>query len=73
LLLTLKLLNQGFLLVKMKSSLRKCYGRHHDLELAFHSFNRTRWRLFQTHAVLNGIHVYVFIPITGLIPLLVDY
>ena len=29
-LLTRKLLNQGFLLVK--SSLRKCYGRHHDLD-----------------------------------------
>jgi hypothetical protein len=24
-------LNQGFLLVKLKSSLRKFYGRHHDL------------------------------------------
>jgi hypothetical protein len=31
LLLTRKLLNQGFFLVKLKSSLRKCYGRHHDL------------------------------------------
>ena len=31
LLLTMKLLNQGFLFVKLKSSLRKCYGRHHDL------------------------------------------
>ena len=31
LLLTTKLLNQGFLLVKLKSSLRKFYGRHHDL------------------------------------------
>ena len=31
LLLTKKLLNQGFLLVKLKSSLRKFYGRHHDL------------------------------------------
>ena len=29
--LTRKLLNQGFLLVKLKSSLRKCYGRHHEL------------------------------------------
>ena len=29
LLLTSKLLNQGFLLVKLKSSLRKFYGRHH--------------------------------------------
>ena len=31
LLLTRKLLNQGFLVVKLKSSLRKFYGRHHDL------------------------------------------
>jgi hypothetical protein len=31
LLLTRKLLNQGFLLVKLKSPLRQCYGRHHDL------------------------------------------
>jgi hypothetical protein len=32
LLLTRKLLNQGFLLVKLKSSLRRFYGRHHDLD-----------------------------------------
>ena len=31
LLLTRKLLNQGFLLVKLKLSLPKLYGRHHDL------------------------------------------
>ena len=31
LLLTKKLLNQGFILAKLKSSLRKLYGRHHDL------------------------------------------
>jgi hypothetical protein len=31
LLLIMKLLNQGFLLVKLKSTLRKIYGRHHDL------------------------------------------
>ena len=31
LLLTRKLLNQGFLLVMLKSSFRKFYGRHHDL------------------------------------------
>ena len=31
LLLTRKLLNQGFLLVKLKSSLREFYSRHHDL------------------------------------------
>ena len=31
LLLTKKLLNQGFLLVRLKSLNRKYYGRHHDL------------------------------------------
>jgi hypothetical protein len=31
-LLTRKLLNQGFLLVKLKSSLRKIDSRHHDLD-----------------------------------------
>ena len=31
LLLTRKLLNQGFLLIKLKSSFQKFYGRHHDL------------------------------------------
>jgi len=31
LLLTRKILNQGFLMVKLKSSHRKFYGRHHDL------------------------------------------
>ena len=31
LLLTSKLLHQGFLLVKLKSSLRKIFGHHHDL------------------------------------------
>ena len=31
LLQTRKLQNQGFLVVTLKSSLQKCYGRHHDL------------------------------------------
>jgi len=31
LLLTRKLLNQGFLMVKLKWSRRTVYGRHHDL------------------------------------------
>ena len=35
LLLTRKLLNQGFLLVKLKSSLRKLYGCHQDLDYRF--------------------------------------
>ena len=32
LLLTRKLLNQGFLLIKLKSSFRKFNSRHHDLD-----------------------------------------
>jgi hypothetical protein len=32
LLLTRKLLNQGFLLVMLKSSIRQFYDRHHDLD-----------------------------------------
>ena len=35
LLLTRKLLNQGFLLTKLKSSFRKFYGRHHDLDARY--------------------------------------
>jgi hypothetical protein len=44
LLLTRKLLHQGFLLVKLKSSLRKFYGRHHDwvdvMEYLWHKWSR---------------------------------
>ena len=35
LLLTRKLLNQEFLVVKLKSSLREFYGRHHDLVIRY--------------------------------------
>ena len=35
LLLTRKLLNQGFLLTKLKSSLRTFYGCHHDLDARY--------------------------------------
>ena len=37
--LTRKVLNQGFLLVKLKSSLRKCCGRDHDLVDLIHDFS----------------------------------
>ena len=33
--LTRKLLYQGFLLVKLRTSSRKCYGRHHDLVVRY--------------------------------------
>ena len=35
LMLTRKLLYQGFLLVKLRTSLRKFYGRHHDLVVRY--------------------------------------
>ena len=38
LLLTRKLLNQGFLLVNVKSSLRTLYGRHHHLVNSFQRY-----------------------------------
>ena len=43
--------------------------------LAFQSFNFkcTRWRLFQKLVVCTKFDIYVFITITGPIPLLVDY
>jgi hypothetical protein len=41
LLLTRKLLNQGFLLVKLNSSPRKFYGHHHDLV----TFQQLTWKL----------------------------
>ena len=43
LLLTRKLLNQGFLLVKLKSSLRKFYGRHHDLGWPLWNICVSKW------------------------------
>jgi hypothetical protein len=48
LLLTRKLLNQGFLLVKLMSSLRKCYGPHHDLV--------DRYRIYVSQMTTNMLH-----------------
>jgi len=42
LLLTTKILIQGFLLVKLKSSLRKFYGRNHDLVDRYEIYKRKR-------------------------------
>ena len=52
LLLTRKLLNQGFLLVKLKSSLRKFYGRHHDL------VDRYEISVSPNHQVLSSFTTY---------------
>ena len=57
LLLTRKLLNQGFLLVKLKSSLRKSYGNHHDLVDRYRisvSQMTTEW---SSPPVFNGVRV----------------
>jgi hypothetical protein len=49
LLLTRKLLNQGFLLVKLMSSLRKFYGPHHDLV--------DRYRIYVSQMTTNMLHL----------------
>ena len=49
LLLTRKLLNEGFLLVKLMSSLRKFYGRHHDLV--------DRYRIYVSQMTTNMLHL----------------
>jgi hypothetical protein len=49
LLLTRKLRNQWFLLVKLRSSLRKFYGRHHDLV--------ERYRIYLSQMTTNMLHL----------------
>ena len=49
LLLTRKLLYQGFLLVKLKSSLQKFYGRHHDLV--------DRYGIYVSHLTTDMFHL----------------
>jgi hypothetical protein len=48
LLLTRKLLTQGFLMVKLKSSLRKFYDRHHDLV--------DRYGIYVSHITTDMFH-----------------
>jgi hypothetical protein len=47
LLLTRKLLNQGFLMVKLKASFRKFYGRRYDLRNIY--FYKSPWICFVCH------------------------
>ena len=54
LLLTRKLLNQGFLLFRLKSSLRKFYGRHHDLVDCY--------RIYVSQMTTNMFHLSQSIP-----------
>ena len=54
LLITMKLQNQGFLLVKLKSSLRKCYGRHHDLV--------DRYGIYLSHMTTDMFHLSESLP-----------
>jgi len=55
LLLTRKLLNQGFLLVNLKSSLRKFCGRHHDLvDLYGISVSQMTTNMFHLSQTLPG-------------------
>jgi hypothetical protein len=60
LLLTRKLLNQGFLLVKLKWSLRKFYDRHHDLVDRYEisvSQMTTIYSTWRTNIDLQNIHI----------------
>ena len=62
LLLTRKLLNQGFLLVKLKSSLRKFYGRHYDLINRYEHLYILYINLFMAchvYAILAMVHYHV--------------
>jgi hypothetical protein len=49
-----KLLNQGFLVVKLKSSLRKGYGRHHDLV--------NRYGIFVSQMTTDMFHIRKHFP-----------
>jgi hypothetical protein len=61
LLLKRKLLNQGFLLVKLKSSLRKLYRRHHDRheisvsQITTDIFNCSKYCPFLIHYLSPGL------------------
>ena len=58
LLLTRKLLNHGFLLAKLKSSLRKSYGRHHDLLKRYEiSMSQMTTDMFITVATMTCLSV----------------
>ena len=62
LLLTRTLLNQGFLLVKLKSTLRKCYGRHHDwltvMEYLCHKWRRICFTCRKHFPVISSFMTY---------------
>jgi len=62
LLLTRKLLNQGFLLFKLKSLLRKFYGRHHDwlivMEYLCHKWPRICSTCSKQFPILSSFMTY---------------
>jgi hypothetical protein len=47
-------MNQGFLLVKLKSSLRKFYGRHHDLLTVMEHLSQMSMDMFHLSWTLSG-------------------
>jgi hypothetical protein len=57
LLLTRKQLNQGLLLVKLKLSLRKIYGRHHDLVSKDRKYNDQKKKDKRRNNALQNIHI----------------
>ena len=70
LLLTRKLPKQGFLVIKLKSSLWKFYGRNHDLlavtEYLFHEWPRIRSVLRNNNPVISSFMTYYQVPIQTL-------
>ena len=70
LLLTRKLPKQGFLVIKLKSSLWKFYGRNHDLlavtKYLFHEWPRIRSVLRNNNPVISSFMTYYQVPIQTL-------
>jgi len=63
-LLTRKLLNQGFLLVKLKSSRRMFYGRHHDMVDRYGiSVSQMTTDMFHLSQILPGSFLIVVCPL----------
>jgi hypothetical protein len=68
------LLNQWFLLVKLKSSLRKFYGRHHDLDNCYGtSVSQMTTDMFHLSLTLSGpSHVFNLFLVCSMLPVFLD-
>jgi hypothetical protein len=54
-------------------SLLSLSWKHHDHEAVWNKSKDTWWKLFKKRVVHTKLDFYIFTPITGSIPLLVDY